>query len=133
MDIDTNPPARRSPAFARAKGTCRFCSQPKSEKRSTAAFCSDQCRINFSNRQKTQGAAVVAQLKRWQASKRGKDRGRELTILERMARDLVAQDAEMGVTYLPPAPLEYHSRVVVTRHMSGKKRERQGGAIHVGD
>lgn len=125
--------APRSPAFARAKGTCRWCAAPKSAKRSTAEFCSDKCRTDFSNYKKTQGAAIVSQVKRWQKAKRGKDRGRELTILERMARELVRQDDVLGVSHLPKAPPEYHARVVVKAHLSGKKRERQGGVITVGD
>lgn len=124
---------RKSPAFRKAFGVCRWCKQTKSTKRSTAEFCSDKCRTDFANYKKTQGAAIVSQVKRWQKAKRGKDRGRELTILERMARELVRQDDVLGVSHLPVAPPEYHARVVSKAYLTGRKRERQGGVITVGD
>lgn len=115
--------AKTKAKYSLARGECRSCHAPlrATGRRSLAKFCSDKCRNDFSNRLKVQGAAIIAQVKRWQMAPRGKARGKELSLLEKMARELVAQDREDGVTYLPPPPTSAYAKVV-GRNVGGGRR-----------
>lgn len=121
MTCEATESAKRKPSFAKARGVCRWCKQPKNAKRSTAKFCSDKCRSDFSNHQKKQGAIALGILLHWQGSARGSERGKAISLMEKVARRLRQENDEMGIVIPKEVPAEYHA-LVVGRNVGGGRR-----------
>jgi len=123
---ETSTSTRKPAIYEKARGACRWCKASLTigeGRRNSAKFCNDECRYAFNNHRKTQGAAIVAQVIRWRMAKGAKERGKQLTLLYKMAKDLVEMDEELGVTYLAPAPTHFHAKIVA-RNIAGNKRRK---------
>uniref|UniRef100_A0AB74UGR5 Transcriptional regulator n=1 Tax=Caulobacter phage BL57 TaxID=3348355 RepID=A0AB74UGR5_9VIRU len=108
---------RPRPNFAKAKGLCRECGAPKSERRLGADFCSTRCRSNFHNRAKLEGAAMIHIIKRWRRYRRPGD----FALMTKMADDLIRMDKIMNRNFYPDPPATAHAKVVAT-NIAGRRR-----------
>lgn len=99
---------RKSPAFQRATGLCRWCKAPKSDQRSVAEYCSKEHRVLHHNYLKKQGAALVTIAKRW---RRYKGKG-DFSLFTRMLDDAIAEDRRLGLDYYPNPPAHAYARRV---------------------
>jgi hypothetical protein len=108
--VEVTDQKRVSPNFRKAKGVCRWCKGPKSEKRSVAEFCSASCRNAFHNQSKIDGAAIVHMAKRWRRHRKKGD----FALLTKMIDDLVRQDKEFGRDYYPDPPTTAYAKTVGT-------------------
>lgn len=106
LDLAEQVLAPRRPKFARARGICRWCKGPKSERRSTAEYCSTDCRVSHHNHQKMQGAAIIAIAKRW---RRHKAKG-DFTLFTRMLDTMIADDKAAGLDHHPDPPTEFYAQ-----------------------
>lgn len=108
---------RTRPNFSKAKGICRECGAPKSERRLGADFCSDRCRGTFHNRAKMEGAYIIHIAKRW---RRFRDSG-DFSLFTKMLDDLIRADKDHGRSFYPKPPTHAHAKVVAT-NVSGRRR-----------
>lgn len=113
--IDTLEAGR--PKFKRAKGICRECGAPKSERRSMADFCSDRCRSDFHNRAKKEGAYIIHIAKRW---RRLRNKG-DFALFTKMLDDLIREDKLNDRSFYPKPPTHAHVKVVAT-NVAGRRR-----------
>jgi len=107
--VDLDKAARALSPFKRASGLCRHCREPKSERRSLAAFCSDRCRSDFHNHDKKRGALVINQAVKWRRYRRKGDFTKLCTMIDEMIRE----DKASGRTYYPDPPVHALVKVVV--------------------
>lgn len=108
---------RTRPNFKRARGICRECGAPKSERRSTADFCSDRCRGDFHNRAKKEGAYIIHIAKRW---RRFRNKG-DFALFTKMLDDLIRDDKLTDRSFYPEPPPHAHAKVVAI-NVAGKRR-----------
>ncbi|UTC29932.1 hypothetical protein BAJUN_03300 [Bajunvirus bajun] len=107
----------RKRKFKLAKGTCRWCKEPKTSRRENANFCSDKCRTAAHNHSKKQGYSVIAIAKRWRRYRRPGD----FALFSKMLGELIQEDKNLGIDHYPDPPTSAYTKVICN-NATGRKR-----------